>query len=223
MLTPYSKISDYWNANPCAGGNPKFPFHMFKGAKVLEVGCGAGVDAMRFVQNGANYTGIDITQVSLLVTREKIGNQGRLENMNAEYMDFPDNYFDLVYSWGVIHHAVNPANVTKEIYRILKPNGFISVMLYGKPSFRYFEIMVLRKILWHLRFHRYYKLREETPHPTKEQWISWNTDNLGCPLSRVYTKKEAIALLSKFKISKSWAERYGWFRILVGRKEFTTS
>jgi len=215
----YKKIYDYWNNNPCAGGNPAFPYFAFKGAKVLEIGCGTGNDARRFVENGATYTGIDLTHKAILSAKAKIGRHGRLEVMNAEFMDFPDNYFDLVYSWGVIHHAVTPKNIANEIYRVLKPNGFISVMLYSKPSLKYFEIMVLRKILWFLRYPKYNKLRRETPHPTKEQWISWNTDNIGCPLSRVYTEREIMELFNKFNDKKSFTMNKGWFRVLLGQKQ----
>ena len=209
----YSKIYEYWNNNPCAGGNKHFPFFMFKGKKVLEIGCGTGEDAKRFVGAGAYYTGIDLTRQAIYSTKGKIGKQGRLEVMNAELLDFPDNYFDLVYSWGVIHHAINPENIINETYRVLKPGGHISIMLYNKPSFRYFEIMVLRRLLWHLRYYKYNKLRQEMPHPTKEQWISWNTDNIGCPLSKVYTKAEVVTLLNKFKLTLNCTTNKGWFII----------
>lgn len=218
----YSEILTYWEINPCSGGNPDFPFFIFKDKKVLEIGCGTGNDALRFVRAKAIYTGIDLTNQAILLTKSRIGSWGQLKVMNAEFMDFPDNYFDLVYSWGVIHHAVNPKNIINEVFRVLKPGGAICIMLYNKPSFRYFEIMVLRKILWYLHYHRYNELRKKTPNPTKDQWISWNTDNLGCPLSRVYSKKETIELLDKFNITKTWTEEKGWFRVLVGRKSATT-
>ena len=218
MPMKYSKIYEYWNNNPCDGGQPGFPFAFFKGAKVLEIGCGTGIDALRFVLRGASYTGIDLTPKAVLTTRLRIGPYGQAKVMNAEFLDFPDNYFDLVYSWGVIHHAVTPKNIINEAYRVLKPKGFISIMLYGAPSFRYFEIMVLRRILWHLHYYKYNELRRQTPRPTKEQWLSWNTDNIGCPLSRVYTKADAAALLDKFDIKENQARNKGWFRILVGRK-----
>ena len=214
----YDDVYKYWNENPCTGGNSKFPYWMFTHEKVLEIGCGTGEDAQGFIRHGAIYTGIDLTHKAILSAKAKIGSQGRLEVMNAEYMDFPDNYFNLVYSWGVIHHALNPKNIINEAYRVAKPGGSLIMMLYNKPSFRYFDIMVLRKILWHLHYYKYNKLRKITPNPTDEQWISWNTDNLGCPLSRVYTKQEAIDLLGKFELSKTWTENNEWFRIVIGKK-----
>ena len=215
----YSNIYKYWNSNPCGGGNEKFPYWLFKNKKVLEIGCGLGVDALRFVTNGAYYTGIDLTHKAILSSKAKIGSRGALEVMNAEFLDFPDDYFDLVYSWGVVHHTVNPRNVMREAHRVLKKDGLICIMVYNKFSIRYwFDIMFVRKILRHLRYYKYTELRRINPKPSHTEWVSWNTDTLGCPLARVYSKKEAELLLHRFNITKSWTENYGWFRVMVGRK-----
>lgn len=219
MQTAYSKIYDYWNKNPCSGGNANFPFKLFKGFRVLEIGCGGGVDAERFVNAGAIYTGIDLTDKAVYLTRQRIGNKGTVQVMNAEYIDFPDNYFDLVYSFGVIHHSVNPNIVFKEIYRVLKPRGLIRVMLYNKPSVRYvLDIMFIRKILWLLRYPKYKYIRTLIPIPTKEQWISINTDTIGCPQTRVYTKKEALSFFYKYSNLKTFTSEFGWFRHIWGNK-----
>lgn len=210
MDVKYIEISNYWAKVRCRGGNPDFPFHLYASKKVLEIGCGDGVDATRFIWAGANYIGIDIIEPSVSPYFRK---------MNAEDIDFPDDYLDLVYSWGVIHHAVNPEKVISEIYRVLKPGAWFYVMLYNKPSFRYnIEIMVLRKILWHCGHMKYDDIMEKIPNPTKEEWISMNTDSIGCPLSRVYTKQEAEELFKNFKEVSSQTRRLGWFRIIVGRK-----
>ncbi len=217
VLTNYLQISKYWTENPCAGGNPDFPFWHWKDKRILEIGCGAGIDAERFVKAKALYTGIDLTDEAITLTKKCIN--ADVKQMNAEFLDFPDETFDLVYSFGVIHHALNPENIVNEAYRVLKPSGHIFLMLYNKFSFRYLiEIMFLRKILWWLRYPKYSKLKKQTFHPTKEQWISWNTDTLGCPLARVYTKKTASELLNKFKITNTWTENKGWFRMIIGRK-----
>lgn len=196
MQTKYSEVYAYWNNNPCSGGNKSFPFKIFKNSKVLEIGCGCGVDAKRFVDAGAIYTGIDLTDNAVYQTKFKIGDKGKVLKMNAEYLDFSDESFDCVYSFGVIHHAVSPENIIKEAYRVIKKGGFLYVMLYNKYSVRYYlDIMFLRKILWFLRFPKYNKLRKECPNPTKEQWLSWNTDTLGCPIARVYSPKDIEKLL----------------------------
>ncbi len=219
MPMNYTEIFKYWNKNVCNGENPEFPFKMWKGKRVLEIGCGNGNDALKFVEGGAVYTGIDLTDNAIISTKLKIGNRGKVLKMNAELLDFPTEYFDLVYSFGVIHHTINPQNVINEAHRVLKKDGFICVMLYNKPSWRYnIEIMFLRKILWWLEDDKYILQKILNPYPTKEQWISMNTDTLGCPLARVYSKKEALKLLDKFNITKTWTENWGWFRMLLGKK-----
>jgi hypothetical protein len=92
-------------------------------------------------------------------------------------------------------------------------------MLYNKTSVRYLlDIMFLRKVLWLLRFKKYDKLRKENSKPTKEQWISWNSDNLGCPKTKVYNKDEVYELMKPLKIYKTWTTNYGWFRKIVACK-----
>ena len=215
----YKTIFDYWTDNLCNGGNDLFPFHLTKGKKVLEIGCGSGNDAVRFVKSGAKYTGIDLTHRAMETTKLKIGNKGITKQMNAEFIDFPDNHFDVVYSFGVIHHTINPNNVINEMHRVLKPDGLIFIMVYNKMSFRYLvEIQILRRIAWFLHHPKYKVIRKVIPHPTKEEWLSINTDNVGCPLSRVYTKKQSEELLNKFKGVKSFTTDKHWFRIVFGKK-----
>jgi len=215
----YSEIYRYWTKNLCNSHNDFFPYHFFHGKKVLEIGCGSGNDALRFVLNRANYTGIDLTDRAVKATKLKVGYSGTVKKMNAEFIDFPDNYFDLVYSFGVIHHTISPKNVINEIYRVLKPGGMFYVMLYNKYSWRYLvEILILRRIAWWLHHPKFKEIRRVIPHPTKEQWLSINTDNVGCPLSRVYTKEEAERLFMKFRVVKSLTWNDNWFRSVYGQK-----
>lgn len=220
MRTTYSQIEQYWSANVCNGGNKTFPFWFFKGKRILEVGCGSGNDAKEFVKVGTRYTGIDLTSEAVCATKYKVGNRGTVIKMNAEYLDFPDNHFDLVYSFGVLHHTLDISQAVKEIYRVLKPDGRLFLMLYNKFSYRYLvEIMWLRRILWWCHHPKYNKLRKSIPHPTNAEWLSMNTDNLGCPLSRVYTKRSMEKLLREFEVTKTWTTNWGWFRMICGRKE----
>lgn len=215
----YSLIETFWNSHPCFGGDKEFPYNLSKKYKVLEIGCGGGVDAVRFVEAGAVYTGIDLTDEAIRITQDKLKDRGKVIKMNAEYLTFADETFDIVYSFGVIHHAIHPENIINEIYRVLKPGGLFSIMLYNKYSFRYLiEIMILRKILWFFHYHKFNKIRKLIPHPTKEQWVSINTDGIGCPVSRVYTKDEALILLSEFRDIKTFTKKNRWFRIITGRK-----
>lgn len=196
-------------------------FTAYAGKKVLEIGCGLGTDGVQFAKSGASYTGVDLTKASVLLARENFalrGLQGIFYQVNAESLPFADQAFDHVYTFGVIHHTPRPEAIVAEIYRILKPGGTTTVMLYNRSSINYYlEIMFLRKIsrkllkpgwapsllasllgldLKKLVGHRNMLL--SNPNPTPEQWISMNTDGPDCPLSRVYSASEAARLFARF-------------------------
>ena len=83
-------------------------FERGRGLDVLEVGVGLGADHQRFAEAGANLTGIDLTPRAIEHTRrwlELFGLKSKLLVGNAEALPFPDSSFDMVYSWGVIHHS----------------------------------------------------------------------------------------------------------------------
>src|SRR5438132_3092797 len=82
------------------------PFAEAKGKSVLEIGTGNGADGAMFALNGANYTGVDLTEAALEATRKHfdvLGLQGRFQRENAEALSFADETFDCVYSHGVLH------------------------------------------------------------------------------------------------------------------------
>ena len=189
---------------------------------MLEVGCGIATDGLEFARNGARYVGVDLTPHSIELAEERFrlfGLSGRFEVANAEErLPFPDAVFDHVYSFGVIHHSPAPEKIVKEIYRVLRPGGSFSVMLYNRTSINYYvEIMFLRKVFrlcllpswmprlvarvtgfdrWKLEGHR--ELLKSKGKVSHEEWVSMNTDGPFCPLSRVYDRRAAAALFSDF-------------------------
>lgn len=136
------------------------PFAEANGKSVLEIGTGNGADAAMFALNGAKYTGVDLTEAALEATRRHfsvLGLQGTFQRENAEQLSFANDSFDWVYSHGVLHHTPNPQKAIDEVWRVLRPNGRATVMLYYKNSFNYYvRIMhymrtrVLLKIFSHL-------------------------------------------------------------------------
>lgn len=125
---PFSEIIDY---------------QRLKGKRVLEIGCGAGVHAMLLAQAGANLTAIDLTHNAIEMTRnrfEAFGLAGDIRQGDAEALDFEDDTFDLVWSWGVIHHSADMQQAIDEIHRVLKPGGLAQVMVYHKNSVRYWVV-----------------------------------------------------------------------------------
>ncbi|MEI6334896.1 MAG: class I SAM-dependent methyltransferase [Methylococcaceae bacterium] len=112
-------------------------FEEAKGMKVLEVGVGLGADHQQFAEAGADLYGIDLTERAIEHTRRRFAAFGLLSNLavgDAENLDFPDNTFDQVYSWGVLHHSPNTAQAVAEVWRVLKPGGVASIMIYHKYS-----------------------------------------------------------------------------------------
>jgi len=123
----------------------------FKEKKVLEIGLGQGSDSMQIINRGAIFYGIDITEESIRRVKERFELYAVPYNEiivgNAENMPFSSDFFDIVYSHGVIHHSESIENIVKEIHRVLKKGGKAVVMLYHKNSFNYYiSIAILRRI-----------------------------------------------------------------------------
>jgi len=137
------------------------PFAAARGRKVLEIGCGNGADGVLFAQNGAVYTGIDLTPAAVAASKEHfdlMGVRGDFQIGNAEALLFPDASFSMVYSYGVLHHSPDPQKAVNEIWRVLEPGGVATIMLYNRHSFNYFVrimlIIRLRALAYCLIHHR---------------------------------------------------------------------
>lgn len=121
-------------------------FTRWNGKRMLEVGVGAGSDFLQFVRAGAKANGIDLTQEGVENVRNRLAVYGlaaeSLQVANAEKIPFADDSFDLVYSWGVIHHSSDPLAAFREIIRVTKPGGTVKVMVYNLNAvhtwFRFF-------------------------------------------------------------------------------------
>jgi SAM-dependent methyltransferase len=157
------KIYEYWQAQPCGTDTAKSQpgtreyydeieksryrlepfipdfadFPRWHAQRVLEIGVGIGTDVINFARAGALLTGVDLTPAAVQHTHKRL----ELEGLNAEVLvangealPFENDSFDLVYSWGVIHHASNPPRVVREVRRVLAPGGQARVMLYGRHS-----------------------------------------------------------------------------------------
>jgi ubiquinone/menaquinone biosynthesis C-methylase UbiE len=117
---------------------PEFAgFEHTGGLEVLEIGVGLGTDHVRFARAGARLTGVDLTERSVDLVRRRLeleGLKSHLQVADAESLPFPANSFDLVYSWGVLHHTPNTSKAVSEAVRVLRPGGRICVMVYSRHS-----------------------------------------------------------------------------------------
>ena len=167
-----NQVKTYWNNQPCNINHSKkkylskeyfneveekkyyvehyipifADFPKYKNKHVLEVGCGIGTDAVNFARNSCNYTGIELSDKSLEITKErfKVFNlNGTFYNTNFEddISFLGDQKYDLIYSFGVIHHSKYPNKIIENCYKLLKPGGELKIMLYSKNSIKNFLIL----------------------------------------------------------------------------------
>jgi SAM-dependent methyltransferase len=112
-------------------------FEETRGVRVLEIGVGLGADHQRFAAAGADLYGMDLTERAVEHTRRRLAAFGLASNLtvgDAEALDFPDEQFNLIYSWGVLHHTPDTPQAISEVWRVLKPAGVARIMLYHKWS-----------------------------------------------------------------------------------------
>jgi ubiquinone/menaquinone biosynthesis C-methylase UbiE len=153
---------------------------------VLEIGVGLGADHQRFAQADARLTGIDLTERAVEHSRKRLnlfGFKSELRVADAESLPFANESFDLVYSWGVLHHSPNTARAIDETWRVLRHGGEVKIMIYHKHS-------LVGYMLW-LR----YGLLAGKP------WRSLSdvyAHHLESPGTKAYTVDEARSLFRKF-------------------------
>ena len=154
---------------------PEFArFPQWAGRDVLEIGCGIGTDAVNFARHGARYTGVELSDVSLALAEQRFvtfGLDGRFLCSNAERLHdlLPAASFDLVYSFGVIHHTPDPRAVIAAARRLIRGDGELRIMLYARHSWK--AIMI-------------------------EAGLDQPEAQSGCPIALTYTEEAVKDLLS---------------------------
>jgi ubiquinone/menaquinone biosynthesis C-methylase UbiE len=161
-------------------------FSDFQDRDVLEIGVGMGSDHVQIAQNQPrSLTGIDLTERAIGFTKQRLeyyGFQSDLAVANAEELPFGDDSFDIIYSWGVLHHSENTPKAVNEVYRVLRPGGKAKIMIYHKYSMVGY-ILWLRYSLLTLRFY-----------PLSEIYAKY----LESPGTKAYTVSEARRLFERF-------------------------
>jgi ubiquinone/menaquinone biosynthesis C-methylase UbiE len=112
-------------------------FDGYRGRRVLEVGCGAGVDLARFAKGGADVVGVDLATSAIDLARtnfEQQGLKGEFRVADGEALPFPDGSFDLVYAHGVVQYTAHPQRLVDECRRVLKPGGTAVFQVYNRIS-----------------------------------------------------------------------------------------
>ena len=199
-------VREFWNSDPCGtrylNDGDDFPAHAraryalesyipefaqfasARGLRVLEIGVGMGADYLEWLKAGAYATGVDFSEISLAKARrrcEAAGFHPDLRVADAEQLPFEDETFDIVYSYGVMHHSPDPAKCLREARRVLKPGGQARIMLYHHPS-------LTGAMLW-LRYGagRGKSMRQSVYH------------HLESPGTKTYTKSEILDMMRGFE------------------------
>lgn len=178
-------LADYFNAHRNSSG------------KLLEIGCGIGVDSIQLAKCGFDVTAVDLTETAIDVAR----NYARIREQqidfrvgNSERLEFDDESFDHVYSFGVLHHTPDIKAAIAEVRRVLKKGGTADIMLYHHRSIVGFV-------------HRLFNLPYESPRDLKDH----------CPVVYSFTEDEALGLFTEFsavEIRADYPFTYG-FRYLT--------
>jgi ubiquinone/menaquinone biosynthesis C-methylase UbiE len=116
------------------------------GLRVLDVGCGQGIDLARYARAGARVTGVDLTPRHVELARSHLSALGVDADVvvgDAEALPFPDATFARVSSNGVLHHTPNMPAALREIVRVLEPGGQARVIVYNRNSLHYWLQQVL--------------------------------------------------------------------------------
>ena len=122
-----------------------------KGKKVLEVATGPGVHLVPYAEAGAEVVAIDLTKYAVdqaTLNLKLRGLLGRVSQMDAQNMAFPDESFDFVHAWGCLMHMPDTEKAISEIYRVLRPGGKCLAYMYNRSSWPFwFNIIFLRGVL----------------------------------------------------------------------------
>ena len=165
-------------------------FERWRGKRVLEIGCGIGTDTIGFARHGAFVTAVELSKNSMEIAQKRarvygFENQIQFVNGNAERLtEFlsPQTY-DLVYSFGVIHHTPNPENVLQQIRQYMNTNSLLRIMVYHRFSWKVFAILL-----------------------SYGKGMFWNADEIiaryseaqsGCPVTYTYSSKSAAQMLER--------------------------
>lgn len=179
-------------------------FGRWKGKRVLEIGCGIGTDTISFARAGAQVTAVDLSGESLALARRRAALYGldvQFYQADAEHLTdvVPVERFDLVYSFGVIHHTPHPERAIEQLGHYMDADSTLKLMVYHRHAW---------KVLWILLAYgkgAFWKLDELVARYSEAQ--------TGCPVTYTYTKRSVRELLRGFRVVEARVEHIFPFRI----------
>lgn len=187
------------------------------GARLLEIGCGQGLDLVRLCGRSGDVTAIDCSDQTISRARRLVDHFGisaRLEIGNAERLRFEDGAFDAVYSYGVMHHTARTQDCIDEAYRVLRPGGVAVIMLYrfwspihlATALLRWFGKPFRRRLVaffstWRFRQSRFFG---NAP-----------AEIFGAPVTKGYSARQLRMMFRRFSSVKLEAYQVGFHRLAI--------
>lgn len=173
---------------------PRFAqFERWRDRRVLEIGCGIGTDTINFARNGARVTAVELSESSLNLAKQRAEVYSLEDRIcfhlgNAEELDqfLPVEPYDLIYSFGVIHHTPHPDRVVAQVRKYSRPGGIVKIMVYYRYSW---------KVLWILLTYgrgQFWRLGELVARHSEAE--------TGCPVTYTYSRRTAEQLLKGFDV-----------------------
>lgn len=188
---------------------PRFAqFERWRGRKVLEIGCGIGTDTVNFARNGAMVTAVDLSGQSLEVARRRVAVYELKQNVSfyqgsaEELRQFlPIDEYELIYSFGVIHHTPHPERVMEELQYYAGPNTTLKIMLYHRCAWKVFSILMS------YGKGQFWKASEIVAKHSEAQ--------TGCPVTFTYTRRSAKELIERngFHVIEMWVDHIFSYRV----------
>lgn len=202
-------------------------FDAWRGRPVLDVGCGAGVEVVRFARGGAHVAGVDLSGSAIDLVRQNLGHQGltaRLAVADGEALPFPAASFDYVFAHGVIQYAASDRNVVAEVFRVLRPGGVALFQVYNRVSWLHLLSKVMKVPLEH----------EDAP--VLRRYSASEFRQVLAPFAQVDMVFERFPVKSRLHkgwkgtlfnlgfvgtfnaLPRSWVRRFGWHLLAICRK-----
>ena len=188
---------------------PRFAeFEKWRGKKVLEIGCGIGTDTMNFARHGASVTAVDLSEKSLAVAGQRAAVFGLQNNIRFYHGSAEELHsvvapepFDLIYSFGVIHHTPHPERVVRELRHFARTGTTLKMMVYYRYAWK-----VLSVVLTEGRG-QFWRASEIVARNSEAQ--------TGCPVTYTYTRRTARMLVERggFCVTDMWVDHIFPYRV----------